>query len=440
MSWKSWFSAVSVVACMAVPSVAAAQAPPLLPVQGTLYDAAGLPIEGTRAVRFTVYNAAEAGTVLWSDTLPVTFTGGLFTAYLGTDDALPLSLFAENSAVWVAVAIDGGADLGRYRVATAPFAGFSEYCGLAAELSEDAANLIVDEALAASSLLFAPLEHDTPWNTITGIPSDIADGDNVLSEAQVDAFVANNGYLTGSSSVGWSQLTGVPAGLADGDNDLLGGLSCANGQGVVRSGTNWVCGTVGDITSVTAGTGLGGGGTTGDVTLNVNFAGSGTANTAARSDHNHFEIRRVINGVEQATRDTYNPVRYHITLTGTEFGGDTWQIPQVIIEEYCGDYDGCEIVLGMTRWDSSLKTQMAHRTFHFHYNNSDGRWRASTDAEGVDGDNSRVHVYNAFDTCYFTERPYTDYNDGLDNSRSMYLLLWNGYSNPSRTCEMSIQD
>lgn len=43
----------------------------------------------------------------------------------------------------------------------------------------------------------------------------------------------------------------------------------------------------GDITSVFAGLGLTGGGPTGDVGLAVDFGGSGSAVTAARSDHNH---------------------------------------------------------------------------------------------------------------------------------------------------------
>jgi hypothetical protein len=68
----------------------------------------------------------------------------------------------------------------------------------------------------------------------------------------------------------------VPAGFADGaDNDALGALTCANGQVPKWNGT-WACAadadTGGDITDVTAGTGLTGGGTAGSVTLSANTA------------------------------------------------------------------------------------------------------------------------------------------------------------------------
>jgi hypothetical protein len=75
------------------------------------------------------------------------------------------------------------------------------------------------------------------------------DIDTKLTEAEVDAFVANNGFAPSASlasvatSGRFSDLNGVPTGLADGDNDLLAALSCADGQVAKRLGNTWVCGT-----------------------------------------------------------------------------------------------------------------------------------------------------------------------------------------------------
>ena len=115
------------------------------------------------------------------------------------------------------------------------------------------------------------------YGDLAGIPSDLADGDDDtlatlacqhgqlakfiggvwlcgddvdtrLTEADVDAFVANNGFASASSlsavatSGRFSDLSGIPTGIGDGDNDTLGALSCADGQVAKRQGNAWVCG------------------------------------------------------------------------------------------------------------------------------------------------------------------------------------------------------
>ena len=42
-------------------------------------------------------------------------------------------------------------------------------------------------------------------------------------------------------AVNWANISGVPADLADGDDDTLSGLSCAQGQIVGWSGSAWMC-------------------------------------------------------------------------------------------------------------------------------------------------------------------------------------------------------
>jgi hypothetical protein len=65
---------------------------------------------------------------------------------------------------------------------------------------------------------------------------------------------------------------------------VTGAVLPANASGV---GTWQTPAAGGDITSVTAGSGLSGGGPTGDVTLSANFGGTGAATTVSRSDHDH---------------------------------------------------------------------------------------------------------------------------------------------------------
>ena len=92
--------------------------------------------------------------------------------------------------------------------------------------------------------------------------------------------------------------------------------------------------------------------------------------------------------------------RYHMSLTAAKYGGRTKTIPKDILTKLCGTQDGCEVRLGMTRWDDGSKTQTASGSYRFYYNPKDGHWRTSQGLnngdgpEGVIGSGSTQHAVN----------------------------------------------
>jgi hypothetical protein len=60
----------------------------------------------------------------------------------------------------------------------------------------------------------------------------------------VAGLALNAGTLNGfgpDDLVDWTQMTGIPADLADGDDDILSGLVCSDGQVALWSGSAWNC-------------------------------------------------------------------------------------------------------------------------------------------------------------------------------------------------------
>jgi len=56
----------------------------------------------------------------------------------------------------------------------------------------------------------------TAWANITGIPSDIADGDD---DTQLTEAPDGNSVLLSSIATAWANITGIPSDIADGDDD-----------------------------------------------------------------------------------------------------------------------------------------------------------------------------------------------------------------------------
>jgi hypothetical protein len=70
--------------------------------QGQLTYSNGDPIDSTVAITFDIYAASTGGTSLWTEThSSITVTDGVFDVVLGSTNALPDTLFANNTSLWV---------------------------------------------------------------------------------------------------------------------------------------------------------------------------------------------------------------------------------------------------------------------------------------------------------------------------------------------------
>jgi len=110
------------------------------------------------------------------------------------------------------------------------------------QLTDDDVDAIVaDNGYAMASEVFS-----SSFLDLTDVPDGLADGDDntQLTADEVDDMVADNGYAMATDvfSGTFSDLTGIPEWVSDGDNDALSELACESGQIPVVEDGVWGCG------------------------------------------------------------------------------------------------------------------------------------------------------------------------------------------------------
>jgi len=252
---------------LAIATSALAKAPAQVPVQGTLLDDLGRPVDGPVRLTVAVY-AAEADTAaLYTESFEIVVDQGFFTVQLGETQALDLDLFSDRAGVWMGLQITDDPEMTpRIRVATTPYAAWADRAGEVAWEDVEGLPEGLRDGVDWGDIVGAPagLEDGLDWSDVEGIPADLADGDANTTYTFRSGFLTfgtvidvdgawvedraaavcfdtleelldelDSVYLPAGYVPSWSSLSGIPADILDGDKDT----TYSPGTGLSLTGT-----------------------------------------------------------------------------------------------------------------------------------------------------------------------------------------------------------
>jgi hypothetical protein len=243
--------------------------PQVINYQGKVTDTGGSPVaDGAYSMTFAIFDVETGGTALWSEIHgSVQITGGIFSVVLGESTALDLDF---NQDYWLDIQIESDPQTPRQPLGSVGYSFMSS--GLVAG-TEVVGSVTAGALSAIHAINTAPVDYTCglrgeSFSTLgTGVygQASASIGENYGVYGESNSSSGHGVYGWASSTVGLNYgvygLTSSSSGYAgyfDGNARVTGDLTV---DGDILG--------VGDITAVNAGTGLSGGGTSGDVTLHV---------------------------------------------------------------------------------------------------------------------------------------------------------------------------
>ncbi|MCH9031541.1 MAG: hypothetical protein IIB00_04705, partial [candidate division Zixibacteria bacterium] len=175
-----------------------AASPQMINYQGLLTDNVGNPVtDASYSVVFTIYDAAMAGTSVWTETQNVTTSDGLFTVLLGSINPILDTVFNETTR-YLGIAVAGDPEINpRTAFATAP------YSFRTATVDGSTGGIISGDVSIQSDLSVSGKATIGPGHTNSGVNAFIAGQDNTASGDYSTVSGGLNNIATGTwSSVG----------------------------------------------------------------------------------------------------------------------------------------------------------------------------------------------------------------------------------------------
>lgn len=207
MRFNSQFTVIFAGILMLLATAASADVPQLITYQGVLTDSTGAPYDGTKDVRFQIYDASA--TSIWnSGTLVINFDNGLFSVSLGASPqpALPSAAFSSDTSLTLGITVDPDPEISpRTRFTTVGFsfqsqnAQYADSAGYADTSGFSVLSLVAEFAILADSANYA----DSSFHSI------YADSANYADNAGLLDGVNSSDFAPSSHNHGWEDVGSI---------------------------------------------------------------------------------------------------------------------------------------------------------------------------------------------------------------------------------------